>query len=442
MSRFGDLLKQAENAHKTKSVLSVESIGANPSLQWSEEQQEFLNTAHPKMVLTALAGSGKTSLLLEYARRRPHQKWNFLVFNKSTADDVANKAPKNMTVQTAHKMAFSHFGHDLHHKIKENFSNSQVATYISPKVHKEELKSVTDLVINTLYTYLQSSDFVANEQLISSVDWLNFQEQYPETSINKDSIINFVKNLWNMALDPSSDLIISHDVYLKRFSMVEGFWKGDFWMLDEGQDWSDAFLNRFKTSTRCSIRAGDPFQKLYTWRGASKQKWCDLSLEKEFWLTRSYRTGAECEPWVNIRLKALGCSRKWVGSSKENSVVHLDEKAESIVEFGPDVILASRWEELKRISDILKTSGIQHTMKMQDNCTSSIGPVLSTVHSVKGLEFNRVWIADNCLNPSDHSYEQSRLAYVALTRCKQSVRVPSAWPLLPPKTFQSSVFED
>lgn len=49
MSRFGDLLKQAENAHKTKSVLSVESIGANPSLQWSEEQQEFLNTAHPKM---------------------------------------------------------------------------------------------------------------------------------------------------------------------------------------------------------------------------------------------------------------------------------------------------------------------------------------------------------------------------------------------------------
>lgn len=49
------------------------------------------------MVVMALAGTGKTTTLVEYARRRPNLKFIYLTFNRSIMEDAATKFPSNTT---------------------------------------------------------------------------------------------------------------------------------------------------------------------------------------------------------------------------------------------------------------------------------------------------------------------------------------------------------
>lgn len=432
MSRFADLLKQAETAHQRPA--SAVRAPVQPSLRWSVEQERFLQSQAPQMVLTALAGSGKTSALLEYARRRPHQKWNFIVFNRAVAETVAARAPKNMTVRTAHQMAYAHFGHDLHHKIRTDFVVEQVASLLSvPDICRADYAQA---VISTLMEYLNSSDAVVSDALISDSVWMGLEEKYADTSWDKARLVSDVQHLWRQCLDPTSELFISHDVYLKRFSMVQAPWRSSHWMLDEGQDWSDAFLSAFSQCASVSIRAGDPFQKLYEWRGASTAPW--RTTEAEFWLTRSFRSGGGIEPWVNLRLKALHCSKTWLPASHACSVTHAEETVENIVHFSPSVMLASRWSELRRLAAALQSAGVEHTLLTTPQ-TPIKGIALSTIHAAKGLEYERVWIGDQGLSPDDNAVVRGRMAYVALTRAQHALRVPQNWPKLEQNV---SVFDD
>lgn len=425
MSRFADLLKNAESVHKKERELP--KVATAVASKWSEQQEKFLNTQSPKLVLTALAGSGKTSCLLEYARRRRHQKWNFVVFNRSVADEVALRAPENMKVQTAHQMAYAHFGHDLHHKIKHQISLSEIQQHIKWVGHQAQ-KDFASLVKDVFDQYLNSSDVQITEHLVSEFEWESFQRKHSDMSWELSQLLKAVEDIWRASLDPQSDFSISHDVYLKRFSMVSDPWKGTFWMLDEGQDWSDAFLSCFKRSAAVSIRTGDPYQKLYDWRGASRQKWCDPAIEKELWLTDSYRTSKGVEPWVNARLRSLACPRVWQSALTEQcSIVMAEENAKNIQSFSPTVVLATRWEDLEKISRQLDEYGVANCLNKNSSGTKE-GIVLTTIHSAKGLEFERVWIADNALPLDEHAVQKARLSYVALTRAQKSVRIPNIWP--------------
>lgn len=425
MSRFGDLLKNAESAHKQERALP--QIVATNSIPWSGQQETFLNMQSPKIVLTALAGSGKTSSLLEYARRRRHQKWNFVVFNRSIADDVALRAPPNMNVKTAHQMAYAHFGHDLHQKIRADLSLKEIQLQLT-HIPQHAQHDYAVLVKKVFQEYVNSADLQISECLVSEFDWEQFQLKYADISWEIQSLTKTVEQIWRLSLDPQSDFTITHDVYLKRFSMVNDPWKGTFWMLDEGQDWSDAFLSCFKRSASVSIRTGDPFQKLYDWRGASRQKWCDPLTEKEVWLTDSYRTTKGMEPWVNARLKSLACSRVWSSAlGGQCSISTMEENAKNIQMFAPTVILATRWDDLQRISHQLTEHGVRHYLN-KDSTALKNGISLTTIHSAKGLEFDRVWILDDALPHDEHAVQKSRLAYVALTRTQKAVRIPPSWP--------------
>jgi len=438
MSRFADALKNAATVHKD--VRPLPSVIAPAGITWSKDQEAFLAAHGNSLVLTALAGSGKTSVLIEYARRRPHQRWNFVVFNRSVADDVSARAPKNMVVKTAHQMAYAQFGHDLHHKIKETFSLTQINA-LSPRIPRKAQKDFSILVRKILTEYLNSADVIVTENLVNSFEWESFQEKYSGDCWSTEDLLETVRQAWRLSLDPASDFQITHDVYLKRFSMVQDQWRGSYWMLDEAQDWSDAFLHCWKRSTECAVRAGDPFQKLYEWRGASSQKWCDLSQEKEFWLTHSFRTGQSPEPWVNARLKALGCKKTWSSALPSVCTPTLTpETAFEIQTFRPAVVLATRWEDLERLSEQLKQEKVEHTLGLNAlPLASTQAPILTTIHSVKGLEFERVWIADSALPVDEHAVQKNRLAYVALTRAQKSVRIPSHWP----QVLQSpSLFDD
>ena len=76
------------------------------------EQEKILNETG-NLKINAVAGSGKTTTIIEYARTRdPKSRILYLAFNKSVKLDAkkkfASQGLTNVTVETAHSLAFRH----------------------------------------------------------------------------------------------------------------------------------------------------------------------------------------------------------------------------------------------------------------------------------------------------------------------------------------------
>jgi F-box protein 18 (helicase) len=57
------------------------------------------------MLVMAFAGTGKTTTLVEYTKRRPHLRFAYLAFNVSVMDDAKAKFPPHVTCVNFHKLA-------------------------------------------------------------------------------------------------------------------------------------------------------------------------------------------------------------------------------------------------------------------------------------------------------------------------------------------------
>ena len=81
-------------------------------MQFTEEQEAVLS-ASGDMKINAVAGSGKTSVLVEYAKRvKPGSRTLYLAFNRSVRLEAQRRFVQegvaDVDVQTAHSLAFRH----------------------------------------------------------------------------------------------------------------------------------------------------------------------------------------------------------------------------------------------------------------------------------------------------------------------------------------------
>jgi hypothetical protein len=61
--------------------------------------------------IQAFAGTGKTTTLAAIAESLGQRKFLYLVFNRAAADEAEHKMPSNVTVRTAHALAFRSVGY-------------------------------------------------------------------------------------------------------------------------------------------------------------------------------------------------------------------------------------------------------------------------------------------------------------------------------------------
>ena len=78
-------------------------------MKLTKEQKEIINS-NGNIRINAIAGSGKTTTVIEYAASRPKEaKILYLVFNKSVKTEAIHKFQqkglKNVKVETAHSLA-------------------------------------------------------------------------------------------------------------------------------------------------------------------------------------------------------------------------------------------------------------------------------------------------------------------------------------------------
>jgi hypothetical protein len=230
--------------------------------------------------VNAVAGSGKTATLIQYASRRPKEKVLYLAFNKSVQKEAALKFKADgldhVDVKTAHSLAY--------HGTKEAFGGRILLKrggyqpYDIKQIAKEQLKSafkkkpskVAELLFGSHVLKLCSLYCNSSATHVSDVDYLASLTKTEEISYAEkriDSIVDatrlFVEKMG------SGEIESTHDYYLKRYQLSKPNLRYDVIMFDECQDASPAMLDVvLRQSAATKLFVGDEHQQIYNFRHA------------------------------------------------------------------------------------------------------------------------------------------------------------------------------
>ncbi|MFT3932122.1 MAG: 3'-5' exonuclease [Chitinophagaceae bacterium] len=238
-------------------------------MKLTTEQEAILQTNH-HLVINAVAGSGKTTTLIEYAKSRPAKSSIlYLAFNKTVKTEAAEKFAaaglKNVRVETAHSLAFDQI-------IK--FSNYQLV----PGYKSYELCDMLQIVTGDRHT-----DFIIAGHVNKFISFFcnsrasKVQEIDYAATLNDAKAQTFVKNFYSLietltrtalAKMDKGEIAITHDFYLKKFQLSNPVLPYDYILFDEGQDASGAMLDVFLKQKAIKIIVGDAQQQIYGWRYA------------------------------------------------------------------------------------------------------------------------------------------------------------------------------
>jgi len=98
-------------------------------IQITNEQKEIINadlSPGETLKIMAFAGTGKTTTLVEYTKKRPGMRFLYIAFNKSVQLEAAQKFPRNVTARTTHALAFRGKGFKYKDRLVKGFRAGQV----------------------------------------------------------------------------------------------------------------------------------------------------------------------------------------------------------------------------------------------------------------------------------------------------------------------------
>lgn len=268
------------------------------------EQEKILNETG-NLKINAVAGSGKTTTIIEYAKTRPPKsKILYLAFNKSVKLDAKKKFHQqgltNVTVETAHSLAYRHIVMNTGYRINAlGYKIHELAEILSIAGNGEKHSEfVLANHIKKFFSYFCNSDK-------KSIKELNYLEIVTErkakafVKMNYDYIQKLTKELFHKMEQGKID--ITHDFYLKRFQLSNPKLHYDYILFDEGQDASAAMLAVFFNQRATKIIVGDTHQQIYSWRFAVN------SLEKADYKTQFLSTSFRFNQEIaDLALSVLG----------------------------------------------------------------------------------------------------------------------------------------
>ena len=271
--------------------------------------------------INAVAGSGKTTTVLEYARTRPAgSRILYLAFNKAVKLEAARKFSEmglhQVKVETAHSLAYKHVV----------FKEGYTVRMQSYKIHE-----VADLA-GVKRAGDKHSEFVIANHILKLVAYFCNSDKRKVQDLNYLDIVNdkkaraFVKSYYKqieqgariiLAKMDKGTIEISHDFYLKKFQLQNPQLDYDYILFDEAQDASPAMLDVFLKQKATKVIVGDTHQQIYGWRFAVN------SLEKAdfktYHLSTSFRFGQDI---ANLATSVL----KWKAHLAEHKEVQISGK--------------------------------------------------------------------------------------------------------------------
>ncbi|MEI9958297.1 MAG: UvrD-helicase domain-containing protein [Ferruginibacter sp.] len=263
-------------------------------MKLTDEQEDIINS-QGDIKINAVAGSGKTTTIIEYAKTRPqHSKILYLAFNKSVKLEAIKKFQQkglqNVVVETAHSLAYKNIVFKHGYKVR----------VLGYKTH--ELADVLALTGNgeKHHEFVIANHVNKFVSLFCNSDKLKVQDvNYLET-ITDAKAKAFVKTFYKyletqvrkfLAKMDSGEIEITHDFYLKKFQLQNPVLPFDYILFDEGQDASGAMLDIFLKQSATKVIVGDTHQQIYSWRYAVNS--LEKTHFKNFELSHSFRFGSD-----------------------------------------------------------------------------------------------------------------------------------------------------
>jgi len=235
--------------------------------------------------IQAPPGSGKTFLLLALARKMSGYGLN-VSFNKILSLEAQKKFTKSVLCKTGHALAFGHLGYKYKDRLKkltgkvladtEDIGDWQLFNSPANKGY---------LILNTIRNFCYSSDTYVKPCHVPQLTIL----KHGDFEAMQDDLVQNSQLIFNKMANPSNNISITHDVYLKVWALTKPIIKKDYIFFDEYQDSNPVIANVIKSQDCQKIFVGDAFQQIYSWRGAVNAL-KDTSLDK-LYITRSFRFG-------------------------------------------------------------------------------------------------------------------------------------------------------
>jgi F-box protein 18 (helicase) len=266
----------------------------------------------------AYAGTGKTTTFVKFSEANPRTPTLYLAYNKSVQTEAETKFPPHVKVKTTHSLAWSQEGRKF-----QGYGN--VRHFDVMKRLKVDVYAST-LICTTLDNFLKSADMDFMPKHAAE----DKQKRY-KVDITTD-LLKSAKVIWKEMLaqgvpnPPKSPFMMTHDGYLKMYQLSQPRLPQKCILLDEAQDSNPVTLDIVMRQRQFGSRillAGDPYQQIYSWRGAinaMNQQDCST-----YYLTQSWRFGKHVASVANSLLKTFFQEKvPLVGNGSDNIVSSFD----------------------------------------------------------------------------------------------------------------------
>lgn len=237
----------------------------------TEEQYAIINSTG-NIKINAVAGSGKTTTIIEYAKTRPKEaRILYLAFNRSVkleaAKKFADKKIDNVKVETAHSLAYKNIVFRHNYKVRaQGYKTHEIAELLGLQGNGEKhAEYIVANHINKFITYFCNSD----TQKVQDLNYLDVVSDNKARAF-VTGFYDYIQNQSRLLLSKmdKGEIEITHDFYLKKFQLENPKLYFDYILFDEGQDASPAMLDIFLKQNAIKVIVGDTHQQIYGWRFA------------------------------------------------------------------------------------------------------------------------------------------------------------------------------
>lgn len=257
-------------------------------MKFSEEQLAIIQS-DTDLKVNAVAGSGKTSTLLAYAKQHSDKRILYLVFNKSVKEEAKLKFQaqglRNTTVETAHSLAYGTMRNrgpiELRHQGYTAFDVRELLRFSMGDL-------ITEMKIASHVVKMASCFCNGQEMKLKDCPYLSFlpvgqERQFAEEYFDliHQSTRDFL-GLMHRRKQP-----LTHEFYLKQYQLSQPRLNYDIILFDEGQDASGVMLDIFLKQSARKVIVGDQNQQIYSWRYAINAL-AEVDFEEQV-LTNSFR---------------------------------------------------------------------------------------------------------------------------------------------------------
>lgn len=243
----------------------------------TDEQDAIAGSRASILKANAFAGTGKTTTLVEYARRRPNERLTYVAYNRSIKEDAKGKFGSNVRCVTTHGLAYPTFGTKYSEKLGQPRAY-HLANHLGLDI------VAAGKVLQTVTNFMVSADEKINEEHAIAAG--------PKVE-PKDVgyLIDYANESWSAMKNLGNPAVpMPHDGYLKLYQLSKPVIKTGTLLVDEFQDINPVTLD-FINKQRCNkVYVGDEFQSIYGFRGAVNAL-AMVEAEETKFLTKSFRFG-------------------------------------------------------------------------------------------------------------------------------------------------------